>query len=118
MWVIGMDFGVKAVPYINESVDEGWDFACQREEIAPLHFLDSNNLYNNEATLVLQGGGKDYANGMWTKTVPVEAGAHYEFRTFFLTKDVNETRIAVFWLALCGRMELDIWWSGRSIRRY
>lgn len=93
LWIAGIT--LEAKPFIDDVVAEGWNFECQREEIAPLHFVDRENLYKKEVTLVLKGGGKEYSNGMWTQTVPVESGQHYKFHVFFLTKDVNEPNRSV-----------------------
>jgi predicted amidohydrolase len=72
-----------------------WRFESQRPEIAPVHRLDAEVRDGGGATLALAGGGKEFADGRWTRSVPVEAGAHYRFRSRFQTSDVEEPRRSV-----------------------
>jgi predicted amidohydrolase len=67
-----------------------WQFGSQREALAPLHYVDEEIPYGEQATLVLAGNGKSYINGQWYRVVPVEPGFHYQFNTHFLTYRVEE----------------------------
>ena len=67
-----------------------WKFQCQRTEIEPGHWMDDELKYEGEATLALSGSGKAHANGMWTRTVDVEAGESYLFEVHYMAKDVEE----------------------------
>lgn len=67
-----------------------WKFASQRSELAPHHFVDESVPFEGRPSLSLSGDGKSHAAGQWFKTVPVEAGAFYKFRTHFRTRNVDE----------------------------
>ncbi|MBN2410857.1 carbon-nitrogen hydrolase family protein [candidate division KSB1 bacterium] len=73
-----------------ETIQQNWQFDCQREEIAPLHGIDNNILFQDEPTLVLSGGGKVSANGNWYTVMDVEPGKYYLFKTYYLGKLVEE----------------------------
>jgi len=67
-----------------------WRFDCQRPEIAPAHRVDEQALYDHRPTLALGGDGKPYANGMWTRTVPVEAETWYRLEAHFQPERVRQ----------------------------
>ena len=67
-----------------------WKSESQRKEIAPLFSIDKQTNYNGNPTLVIAGGGKDYADGHWYKTVDVEPGKYFSFQAYFLPTKVDE----------------------------
>lgn len=67
-----------------------WKFEAQRNEIAPLSSIDSKNTFDGKPTLTIKGGGKEYADGHWYKTVSVEPGAYFQFKNYFRTTNVEE----------------------------
>jgi len=67
-----------------------WTFECQRNELAPLWYVDSSITYNKLPTLALEGGGKEVANGCWYTMMAVDPNAWYEFRAYFKAEEVEE----------------------------
>ncbi len=67
-----------------------WQFECQRDEIAPEHWVDSGKMYKGQPTYALSGGGKEYANGCWAKKVPVQSNYFYEFTTHYLAQNLDD----------------------------
>ena len=84
-----------------------WKFESQRDQISPRWYADTKTTFHNKSTLGLAGGGKQYADGHWSKTVAVEAGQYYQFRTFFKTANVDEPgrciQGRVIWLDNAGK---------------
>src|SRR5256885_11847929 len=74
---------------IGQIVPTEWKFESQRQEIAPNWYVDSMTTYNNNPTLALAGGGKDYADGRWFNIVQVEPGEYFKFRASFITSKVE-----------------------------
>jgi len=72
-----------------------WRFDCQREQIAPKHWIDKRILHDNKPTLALAGDGKSYANGMWTRSVTVAPGRWYRFETRYLARNVQDPNRSV-----------------------
>jgi predicted amidohydrolase len=79
-----------ATTFIQRGFAQGWTFESQRDQISPRSYTDSKVTFHNKPTLGLAGGGKDYADGHWSKTVAVDAGQYYQFKTFFKTNNVEE----------------------------
>jgi predicted amidohydrolase len=67
-----------------------WRFESQRPEIAPVHRVDAEVRDGGQPTLALAGGGREFADGRWTQSVPVDGGSHYRFRARFRARDVEE----------------------------
>lgn len=67
-----------------------WKLESQRKEIAPFAFIDSVITYEGKPTLALTGAGKEYSNGHWYTIVNTEPGAYYQFKTNFITSNVEE----------------------------
>jgi hypothetical protein len=67
-----------------------WKFESQRKEIAPEWHVDSNMTYKGQPTLLITGGGKDYANGHWYTVTTVEPGEYFQFESNFITSNVEE----------------------------
>jgi len=88
----------------NESND--WHFFCQRDALAPLYYVDDELLYEDQATLVLEGKNKSYVNGQWYRIIDVEKGAYYRFSTNYITEAIEEqTRCVlarILWLDVDG----------------
>src|SRR5690554_1818118 len=74
----------------NYSEDHEWAFASQRDEIAPLHSKDKDGKFKGTTTLVLAGGGKEYANGGWVTVKDVQAGKYYRFKVSFQAEMVEQ----------------------------
>jgi predicted amidohydrolase len=96
------------MPVYGQTADHGWKFDCQRPEIAPVSYPDSDVMFEGKPTLALEGGGKDFAAGHWYKVVPAEAGSYYQFRTHFQAKGVEEPDRSILarllWLADDGNL--------------
>lgn len=67
-----------------------WRFESQRPEIAPRSWTDRQVLHDGRATLALAGDGKGFADGRWSRWVPVEPQTHYRFQTYFRGRNVDE----------------------------
>lgn len=67
-----------------------WTFESQRNELAPVWYVDSSVTFKNQPTLVLAGGGKEIANGCWYTSKEVEPLSFYEFNAYFLEENVEE----------------------------
>jgi predicted amidohydrolase len=68
----------------------GWKFESQRSEIAPVSSIDDKITYQGNPTLVLSGGGKDYADGHWYTLMDVKPGEYFQFRAYFMASHVEE----------------------------
>jgi len=83
-------------PLIAQEINSAdWKFESQRKEIAPVFFVDKETTYMGLPTLALAGGGKEYADGHWYKTVHVDPGKSFAFQTYFLASKVNEPNRSV-----------------------
>jgi predicted amidohydrolase len=83
-------------PLIAQEINSAdWKFESQRKEIAPVFFVDKETTYMGLPTLALAGGGKEYADGHWYKTVKVDPGKYFAFQTYFLASKVNEPNRSV-----------------------
>ncbi len=69
---------------------QNWQFECQRSELAPVHEIDGDRLFQGEPTLLLSGDGKDYVNGHFSTMEEVIPGKHYQFRIYFKSDAVEE----------------------------
>ncbi len=67
-----------------------WKLESQRKEITPFAFIDSVITYEGKPTLALTGAGKEYSNGHWYTIVNTEPGTYYQFKTNFITSNVEE----------------------------
>lgn len=89
-----------------ESPDTLWQFQAHRDEIAPVHWVDEEILYEGKATLALAGDGKPYANGCWSLEMDVIPCRYYEFKTHFMQNNVDEPHRSVLarivWLGKDG----------------
>jgi len=89
------------------SQDNGWKFESQRDQISPKWYNDTKNTFHNKPTLGLSGDGKEYVDGHWSKTVSVDAGQYYQFKTFFTIAKVEEPgrciQGRVIWLDQAGQ---------------
>ena len=74
----------------TQSAPNDWQFRSQRPEIAPDHSVDHHVTFAGQPTYTLQGGGKAHAAGYWHKTVPVNPGDWYQFKTHYQTSGVDE----------------------------
>src|SRR5688572_27098117 len=74
----------------GQGPDAKWSFESQRPEIAPLSSIDKKVTFDNKPTLLLRGGGKEYAAGYWYKVVKVKPETFYHFRTHFTSESVDE----------------------------
>lgn len=79
-----------SIPAIGQTQKSAWEFESQRDEIAPISYVNGKILFEGKETLTLKGGGKDYAAGHWYKMVDVEPEAYYQFRTYFKSSQVDE----------------------------
>jgi len=78
------------VPGVSQDMSTAWKFESQRKELAPMYAIDKKNTFREAPTLMLSGGGKAYADGHWYKTVNVEAGEYFLFRSYFMASKVEE----------------------------
>jgi predicted amidohydrolase len=67
-----------------------WKMESQRKEIAPVAFIDSVITYDGKPTLALSGAGKEYSNGHWYTIMNTEPGEYYQFKTNFISSNVEE----------------------------
>jgi len=90
----------------SQDLSTDWKFECQRKEIAPNYAIDTKNTFRGQPTLILGGGGKEYADGHWYKIVHVEAGAYFQYRSYFMATKVEESNRSilarVIWLNESG----------------
>lgn len=92
----------------GQSMSSEWKFESQRPSIAPVSGIDNKAMFEGSPSLSLKGGGKDHAAGYWYKTVDIEPGAYYKFRTHFKTRAVDEPARSVLarvlWHNASGRV--------------
>lgn len=69
---------------------EEWQFESQREEIAPVYFINNDLIFRGRPTLTLSGNNKEHANGCWFKTITVIPDQHYRFRVYYKTENVSQ----------------------------
>jgi predicted amidohydrolase len=67
-----------------------WKFESQRNEIAPISSMDDKTTFHGKSTLMLSGGGKEYADGHWYTVVDVKPGDYFQFRAYFIASNVEE----------------------------
>ena len=72
-----------------ETTDTPWQFESQREEIAPIHWVDDEVRFDEQATLAMAGDGKAFASGNWNIVKEVVPGRFYEFRTCYLPAKID-----------------------------
>jgi len=77
-------------------ISDEWKVESQRDEITPQCWQDDQVRYNGASTLALAGDGRQYADGCWTRTVPVEPNTYYRIRTHFQARNVDEPHRSVF----------------------
>jgi len=80
---------VPGIATIGQELD-GWKFESQRSDVAPRYAVDKKTNFDGKPTLVLRGGGKDFAAGYWYKVVPAQAGTFYKFQTHYKSSGVDE----------------------------
>jgi len=78
------------IPGDSQDMSTMWKFESQRKELAPVYSIDRKNTFQGEPALIVSGGGKEYADGHWTKIVNVESGEYYQFRSYFIASKVEE----------------------------
>lgn len=74
----------------GQQLANDWKTESQREGLSPETLVDAAVTFEGKPTLVLKGGGKDHAAGMWYKVVAVQPGTWYNFRTWFKPERVDE----------------------------
>jgi predicted amidohydrolase len=79
-----------SVTCLQNGFAQEWKFESQREQISPRSYTDAKVTFHNKPTLGLAGGGKEYADGHWSKTIAVDAGQYYQFKSFFKSVNVDE----------------------------
>src|SRR3954462_8161961 len=60
-------------------IDQSWQHAAPREEIAPAFIYEPNSGRDGSASLVLQSDAREGIMGQWFKTVRVKGGQYYRF---------------------------------------
>jgi len=81
-----------AVPGISQELSPSvWKFESQRNEIAPVSYIDDKMALHGKPTLALSGGGKEYADGHWFAMVNVKPGDYFQFRAYFMASRVEQT---------------------------
>lgn len=73
----------------NQNPSE-WQFACQREALAPAHWIDTDTKFDDLPTLLLAGNGNEIANGQFYTFQDVEAGSWYRFRAHYQSERVED----------------------------
>jgi len=74
----------------NPIAEDTWEFSSQRIELMPEHRIDSKTLFEGKPTLVIEGNGKESANGWWHSQIDVAPMQWYEFSAHFMMKNVDE----------------------------
>ena len=104
--LIAVGYAGIAIQYVYAQ-ENGWKFESQRDQISPKWYKDTRTTFHSKPTLGLSGDGKEYVDGHWSKTVSVEAGQYYQFKTFFKTAKVEEPgrciQGRVIWLDQAGK---------------
>jgi predicted amidohydrolase len=67
-----------------------WAFETNRDELAPLHFIDSTIIFRQKPTLALSGKGKGHVNGLWSKTIDIVPGEYYHINAFFKADNTGQ----------------------------
>ena len=79
----------------NLSDPDNWLFSSQRPEIKPTSFVDRDIKFHTIPTLAIKGGGNEIANGCWHTAVEVVSSSWYEFKAYYLAKDIEEPNRSV-----------------------
>ncbi len=80
-----------AIPGMGQEINSSeWKFESQRSEIAPVSSIDDKTTFHGKSTLVLSGGGKEYADGHWYTMMDVKPGDYFQFRAYFIASNVEE----------------------------
>ena len=58
---------------------EGWSSAAPRDEIKPVFRYDIQGGPKHDGAFAIESGAQEGMMGRWTRTLPVEGGAHYRF---------------------------------------
>ncbi|HLF33614.1 MAG TPA: carbon-nitrogen hydrolase family protein [Cyclobacteriaceae bacterium] len=91
----------------GENVPSEWWFECHRDAIAPVYQIDQEVKFRDEPTLYLSGGGKEYADGRWTKEQKINSGEYYKFNVFYKAQKVDEPERCILgrilWLDVQGK---------------
>lgn len=74
----------------QEAGESDWRTESQRDEIAPEAWKEKQVRFGDGHTLALGGGGRDHADGRWTRKVSVRPETFYEFRSHFSSRKVDE----------------------------
>ncbi len=95
------------IPGISQDVASTWKFESQRKQIEPGYSIDTKNTFNGKPTLILNGGGKEHADGHWYKVVSVTPGEYFQFRSYYQSTNVDEPKRSilarVIWLDESGK---------------
>jgi predicted amidohydrolase len=78
------------IAFAQEFNTSEWKFESQREAISPVSYVDSKIRFEGNQTLGLKGGGKEYVDGHWYKSVSVEPNEYFQFRAYYKTSKVDE----------------------------
>src|SRR5882762_2243415 len=97
-----------AIPGMGQEINSTeWKFESQRSEIAPVSSIDDKTTFHGKSTLVLSGGGKEYADGHWYTMMDVKPGDYFQFRACFIASSVEEPNrsilASIFWLDGTGK---------------
>lgn len=79
-----------SMPGVSQEMSAVWKFESQRKDIEPSYAIDTKNTFQGKPTLMVGGGGKEYADGHWYKVVSVEAGQYFQFQSQFKASHVEE----------------------------
>lgn len=96
-------------PFImaGEPEHDGWVFESPREEIQPSAKWLPDGGRTGRGALVIGSDSREGLTGCWTKTVPVDGGAWFQFRASRRTHNVEHVRrtgtARIIWLDDAGR---------------
>jgi len=107
-WLTG---SVPQAPGAEINAPEGWSTRSPREEIRPDFAYLPDGGPNGTGSFVIEGDGREGANGWWEKTSDVQGGHWYRFRAVRKATNVDFSRRAAVARILWRNSE------GRSVMR-
>src|SRR5690606_1033582 len=67
---------------------DGWSPAAPRDEIRPAFAYDSRGGRSGKGAFTITADERQGLDGYWSKSFPVEGGAHYRFTAYRKLSDV------------------------------
>ncbi len=115
--------GACATTSAPASAPDGWKTAAPRDEIKPAFRYDSTRGRDGKGSLVIEHDRREGLQGYWSRSFPVEGGAHYRFHAARRVTDVALARrsavVRILWQDEKGRnVLLDEKWDREVLKNF